>query len=268
MRLPARFRLPPHPVTPGLRGRLEYALIRVLADPAPRRRRLLRKLIGDRRYVVEAAGLCVEGRFRDVGDLCAIEEVLGLGVYDLALPRVRPDLILDLGANIGLFSLLAARRFPEVSLVCFEPDPGNFALLERNLARNCVAPRGCHRVAVGATSGQGSLTGMVGTSRRLAAAGDTAVPVRRLGELVDLSAVGALLFKCDVEGAEFDILGECLGQLPRDTFMFIEVHEGESALFRLRHVLGQAGFEVTPTRARGLAIDCVATRGRYAAPAM
>jgi FkbM family methyltransferase len=47
------------------------------------------------------------------------------------------DVILDVGANIGWYSLLVERlaRHP-VDIIAFEPDPANFALLEENLRLN------------------------------------------------------------------------------------------------------------------------------------
>lgn len=52
--------------------------------------------------------------------------------------EVKPgDVVLDLGANIGYFTLLFAQRVgPSGAVVAFEPDPDNFALLKRNLAAN------------------------------------------------------------------------------------------------------------------------------------
>jgi len=43
---------------------------------------------------------------------------------------------LDVGANIGYYSLLAASRSPRGRVYSFEPDPNNFRLLERSVARN------------------------------------------------------------------------------------------------------------------------------------
>jgi FkbM family methyltransferase len=48
-------------------------------------------------------------------------------------PRVQ---FLDVGANIGLATLLILRDFPELNVVCFEASPLNYALLERNILEN------------------------------------------------------------------------------------------------------------------------------------
>jgi FkbM family methyltransferase len=56
----------------------------------------------------------------------------------LALQHVREgDSVLDLGANVGYYTLLLARQVgPTGKVYAFEPDPDNFALLVRNVERN------------------------------------------------------------------------------------------------------------------------------------
>jgi FkbM family methyltransferase len=45
--------------------------------------------------------------------------------------------VLDLGANIGYYTLIAARRTsPKGKVYAFEPDPDNFSLLQKNVERN------------------------------------------------------------------------------------------------------------------------------------
>lgn len=47
------------------------------------------------------------------------------------------DAFLDVGANLGYFSLLAADRVgPDGRVVAIEPDPVNFGLLQRSIAHN------------------------------------------------------------------------------------------------------------------------------------
>jgi len=45
-----------------------------------------------------------------------------------------PKVIIDAGANIGLFSILIKNKFPEAKLICIEPDKENFETLIRNLS--------------------------------------------------------------------------------------------------------------------------------------
>ena len=45
-----------------------------------------------------------------------------------------PKTVLDIGAHIGTFTLLAAESWPEARIIACEPDPDHFALLRRNIA--------------------------------------------------------------------------------------------------------------------------------------
>ena len=51
-----------------------------------------------------------------------------------AAPGVTCLDILDIGANVGSFALWAAMRWPGCTVRCYEPNPGTFAFLARNIA--------------------------------------------------------------------------------------------------------------------------------------
>jgi FkbM family methyltransferase len=77
-------------------------------------------------------------------DKYIIAEVLLSDQYDClrGLPNVRT--IIDVGANIGTTAVFLLNAYPEATLVALEPDPGNFAVLERNLryyGRRAIALR-------------------------------------------------------------------------------------------------------------------------------
>ena len=61
-------------------------------------------------------------------------------------------LVVDAGANLGLYSLLLARLVgPKGRVVAFEPDPDLFALLRENCAANGATNVECHSVALGSS---------------------------------------------------------------------------------------------------------------------
>lgn len=62
--------------------------------------------------------------------------------------------ILDVGGNLGLFSLHVARRFPDRIIHTFEPNPYTFDALQRNLARNGCTQIQAHACAVAAHDGE------------------------------------------------------------------------------------------------------------------
>ncbi|MET3900817.1 FkbM family methyltransferase [Devosia sp. UYZn731] len=59
---------------------------------------------------------------------------------------VEPEVIWDVGANIGLYSLYAAKRHPNAKIYAFEPSVLNLELLSRNIFLNglvdsiCIVP--------------------------------------------------------------------------------------------------------------------------------
>lgn len=66
----------------------------------------------------------------------------------------RAATILDVGANIGLFSLHAAARRPAARIVAVEPFPSTFARLAANVGRNGLAGRvDCRNVGVARGAG-------------------------------------------------------------------------------------------------------------------
>ena len=98
-----------------------------------------------RAHLVPAAGpilvqTAAQQMYVDAQDSVSIST---FGVYEpettLLIERtLNPgDVFLDIGANIGWYTLLAARLVGETGKVfAFEPEPANFALLQRNVALN------------------------------------------------------------------------------------------------------------------------------------
>jgi FkbM family methyltransferase len=62
---------------------------------------------------------------------------------------------LEVGANFGVYSLPAIAEHGFAKAVAYEPDPGSFALLERNIERNALASQvSAHNVALSAARGE------------------------------------------------------------------------------------------------------------------
>ena len=122
--------------------------------------------------------------------------------------------VLDIGANIGVAALYFARLFPNATVHCFEPEPRNGELLERN-ARTCDRIR-VHRFALGAEDGSlklydsddaANLGGFSGHTLGINPARSQSVPLRHAGRaLAALGVTQADVVKIDTEGAECEIL--------------------------------------------------------------
>jgi FkbM family methyltransferase len=121
------------------------------------------------------------------------------------------DVVVDVGANVGLFTLLAATR----GKLClsFEPHPLNIRLLCSNVSRNGYERVEIFPVALSAKSGVMQLFGggqgasLVKGWGGIATNYQTYVPVHTLDEVVAARLVGKrLLIKMDVEGHEMAVL--------------------------------------------------------------
>lgn len=161
------------------------------------------------------------------------------GYYEIVVDRIydrseamvaKPDwTVVDVGANIGMFSIWQARRGARV--IAYEPHPRAFANLLTNLEANGVGSRvTCVNAAVSRSRGDGWLSTAAGsTSAHLTGerSGDGfVVPMMTLDESLathDLASVD--LLKIDVEGAELDVIAGARATLERTRAVIIEVHE-------------------------------------------
>jgi FkbM family methyltransferase len=124
------------------------------------------------------------------------------------------DVVADVGAHIGFYSLLAAREAPSADVFAFEPDPYNAAALRFNVRRagatnvrvleRAVSDR-AQRTSFRqneATTGSSLVPRVVGAGPGRTIEVETTTLDAELGDLSDRR----LLLKLDVEGAERMVL--------------------------------------------------------------
>lgn len=136
-----------------------------------------------------------------VTDAVAIREVWGEDTYRITRQDVSGRVCLDIGANIGAFSVLAAKLGAK-KVVAFEPCQANYDVLVANLERNGVTAKvDVRRQAVMGEAGHVRLSG---------SGGGVHVVKGRSGERVESVAIDDVLreagevglVKDDTEGAE------------------------------------------------------------------
>jgi FkbM family methyltransferase len=146
------------------------------------------------------------------------------------------DTIYDIGANIGLISLLMALHpsGKNSKVHSFEPEPRNFEQLKKNIALNGLTERVIpQRLALGSTEGEVQLfiRGTAGEGRHsiAEAKGSTdsiSVPLKKATGFARETGDMPTIVKIDVEGAEGQVIGgfeELIGEHPPRDF-FMEIH--------------------------------------------
>ena len=68
---------------------------------------------------------------KNTSDISVYRQIFFDGEYDIHV-KEDPKVIIDLGGNIGLFALLMQSRYPGALIISIEPDPDNFAQLQKN----------------------------------------------------------------------------------------------------------------------------------------
>ena len=127
----------------------------------------------------------------------------------LVLHALRPDdLFVDIGANVGSYSMLGGAAGARV--LAIEPIPRTFAWLTRNIAVNGLGEQ-VRALNLGLGRGEGRLrfTGGLDTVNHVLAEGELTgdaleVPVRTLDSVLD--GQSPTLIKMDIEGFESEVL--------------------------------------------------------------
>jgi FkbM family methyltransferase len=167
-------------------------------------------------------------------ELWVVREVFERHEYGGLPPRLlgEPPIIVDVGANVGLFAIYAKLFYHRDSTVhCFEPYPPTATLLEQNVG----SVSGVHVYAVGLGARDESATMYLNRGNSGAnslrpelvpdPAGCVLVPIRDAAEVWDaLKWREVDVLKLDAEGAEPAILERLAERLKCVRFLLIEYH--------------------------------------------
>ena len=149
----------------------------------------------------------------------------GLAEYDdmmFTLRYLRPgDTFIDVGANIGFYSLLASSVNVGAPVVAFEPHPVAATRLRENAGLNFFRNIRVREAAVGSSAGAAMLTSDLGERNRIRAKTDDngssveGKVVTLDGDLaeLDIDPASVALVKIDTEGFEANVLAGARGLL-------------------------------------------------------
>ena len=149
-----------------------------------------------------------------------------------AIPSVESPVILDVGANCGLFSALAAQRFPSARIYAFEPAPDLSILAKENLKDH-----GCTVVQKAVADKTGKSTLFINKKSQqtnsiirdaVAAVGEVSgeheVETISLDDFVRIEGIDKIdVLKIDVQGAESAVLAGAVETLKKTHALIVEI---------------------------------------------
>jgi FkbM family methyltransferase len=170
--------------------------------------------------------------------------------------RPKPgDLVYDMGAHCGVSTHALSRLVGmEGRVVCFEPDPGNFAILQRNIERHGLENVTALRAAISGQSGklafnaEGTIgSGLSSLLLRDSVGSTVMVDAMTIEEAFERFGTPAFC-KIDIEGAELEAIGAAGGAIRRSgTHFALDTHHpqanGEMTSRKIEAMFREYGYE-------------------------
>ena len=184
--------------------------------------------------------VCTPGR--ETQDLVVINDILLNDAYKTALigsAISNPEVVVDVGAHIGCFSVLWYRKNPRAKFICVEACPENIPALRKNVGSfssihqaACTYEQGPLYLLNAHTPNCRSTGGSIVASEAEVDAclnpdyyrDKRPLDLITIGEILDLYRMPRIdVLKLDCEGSEFSILEHA--PLDRIGFIFVESHD-------------------------------------------
>ncbi|MBU0569771.1 FkbM family methyltransferase [Patescibacteria group bacterium] len=188
-------------------------------------------------------------------DKLAIFEVWGLKEYEVSGFEINPnDVVVDIGAHIGTFSVWVAKKAHRGKVYSFEPDKDSYSLLKENKKINKLNNLNLYNLAVSGKEGRAILYKSdrvsVGNSfYNNGHAEGTSVPTISLELFFKRYKLKKIDFlKIDTEGSEYDIIlntpQKLLRKIDRIIVEYHDYLEHGHNWKELKEYLLKAGFNV------------------------
>ena len=157
------------------------------------------------------------------------------------------DSFVDVGSNLGVYSVTIAQAYPSKKVLAIEPLASNLSALNEHVIANKVHEN-CHTIGAAVSSCQGKV--MLFTNP-LRSGGATIVPdkqARGASEFVASVTLDSLIteksvVKIDVEGAEIDIVNSGLGVLGSDMVAVVVVEVSPRTVDEAVMIFDQLSFD-------------------------
>ena len=196
----------------------------------PRRIPAVTTLFGKPFYAVDGASF-----------VSAYKEIFGNGIYAFRAAS-RSPYIIDCGANVGVSVLYFKKQYPDAEVIAFEPDPGIFKTLEKNVSVQKLQNVALVNKAVWDADAILSFMSDGADGGRVSE--KAGIPVEAV-RLVPFLNRPVDFLKIDIEGAEDVVLKDSEPHLKNVKNMFVEYHSRTDSPQQLADILGiltRAGF--------------------------
>lgn len=160
-------------------------------------------------------------------DFSVFRQVIMNGEYDIEVP-IKPTVIVDAGANIGLASLYFHSRFPQATIYAMEPDLNNYSALQHQV--ECISEIKTFNAALWSQKEMLSLQ-----SDGVDAWGIRVESGKKNADVLGIDLTSFMhdqgidiidLLKIDIEGAEVELFqADYAYWLTRTRMLVIELHE-------------------------------------------
>ena len=175
--------------------------------------------------------------------------------YKLLFEVDDPKIILDLGAHIGSFSIMAAKKYPDAKIYAFEASKENFEYLRKNVDENKMGNIRAFNLSIGSKDaileffinrGNTLLNTFVKGLKRNNSK-SYRVNCKRLSTVFsELKIIRCDFLKLDIEGMEFSVLkaAENDGVLDKIKAIVTEIQPESKEFKQTISLLSDNGFEV------------------------
>lgn len=164
------------------------------------------------------------------GDWFSVCEVLLEHEYKVVadcLKNVERPVVLDLGSNIGAFSLYVLSQFPKAVVHGYEASLATYTLLLETQKLNAGLDWHPHYAAAWREDGTVSFeTSALSTGSHVSAGGGETVPGRSLNSILADAGAHVNVMKVDIEGAEAAFLAGQADALQNVDHLIVELHPG------------------------------------------
>jgi FkbM family methyltransferase len=163
-------------------------------------------------------------------DFAAFYQIVIENIYSPLLSNIKEgDVVVDAGANIGLFSILVYFKVKDKGkVIAVEPEPNNLKIWKQNVELNklnniIVVPKALYDKPGKMVSIKGE-----GVGAYVSEDGEGLVETTTIDKIVEETSLKPRILKMDIEGSEGKALTGGINTLKQLELIEIEVHDEEN----------------------------------------